>query len=273
MDKKTTISYISNITGIEIDELMNVLVLCDEERLSAIEKVLDNKDAHRYLWNNIWLPREMTRERVIDYEGFNAYPKFKDFLKARLDAYYKIDDGEYIHKEFSSERLQYIPVYTMSDREIAYKLDDDDWKLFFINKKLYEEAADDPFGFLKNDLNNFCIIDKETKSQVGIIHINANYPTKRDWCISYIIAKEYRGRGYAQEAVKKVIQMARNKHFFGVTPTRYADVYKKNNNCRSIIGTTFDSNIKSQKVLERCGFQRTTQFSVDDCVTYIYNVK
>lgn len=273
MDKKATESYIKNSTGMEINDLMNALYWHDEYYLTAVEAVLDNKDVYRYVWNNLYLPYEVAHERVINYEEFNTYPRFKEFLKARLDAYYKIDDGEYVHKEFSSERLQYIPAYKMKDREIALKLDDEDWKLFFINKKLYEEAADDPFGFLKNNINNFCIIDKETKGQVGIIHINASYPTKRDWSVSYIIAKEYRGRGYAQETVKAVIQMVKNKHLFGIIKTRYSDVYKKNNNCKSIIGTTFDSNIKSQNVLERCGFQRTTQFNVDDCVTYIYTIK
>lgn len=273
MDKKATEFYIKKSTGIQVNDLMNALYRRDEYYFMVIETALDNKDVYRYVWNNLNLPYEVVHERVINYEEFNSYPKFKEFLKARLDAYYEIDDGEYVHKEFSSERLQYIPAYKMRNREIACKLDDEDWKLYFINKKLYEEAADDPFGFMKKDLNNFCIIDKETESQVGIVGINTNYPTKAVWSISYIIAKEHRGRGYAQETVKTLLQMARNKHFFGITPTRYADVYKKNNNCKSIIGTTFDSNIKSQNILERCGFQRTTQFSVDDCVTYIYTIK
>ena len=273
MDKRTTKKYIKKVTGIEAESLTEFLRNRDMWMLEYIENIIENKDVHRYIWNNIDLPREMTRERIVNFEEFDKYPKFKELLKGRLQAYWDVDDDEYIYKEFSSERLKYIPVYTMRGREIADKLDDDDWKLFFINKKLYEEAAGDPFDFMKNALNNFCIIDKETKSQVGIVYINPNYPTKRDWSISYIIAKEYRGKGYAQEAVKTVIQMARNKQIFGITPTRYTDVYKEHNNCRSIIGTTFDSNIKSQNVLEKCGFQRTTQFSIDDCITYIYTIK
>lgn len=67
--------------------------------------------------------------------------------------------------------------------------------------------------------------------------------------------------------------MTKDKHFFGLFNTRYTDVYKKHNNCRSIIGTTFDSNTKSKNVLERCEFQRTIQFNVEDCITYIYTMK
>jgi len=273
MDKRATKKYIKTVTGIEAESLTKFLRNRDMWMLEYIENIIDNKDVYRYVWNNLDLPYEMTYECVVDYEEFSNYPKFKEFLEARLDAYYKIDDGFYSHKEFSSERLEYIPTYNMREREIYYKLDDEDWKSYFVNKKLYEEAISDPFGFMRKNLNNFCIIDKETKCQVGIVEINPDYPTKRDWNISYMIVKEYRGKGYAQEAVNAVIQMQKNKHFFGITSTRYVDVYKKHNNCRSITGTVFKENVKSQNVLEKCGFKRTNQFSIDDCYTYIYKLK
>ena len=270
MDKKQTMAYIKNLTGEDTEIVMECL-LADKNDffLKTIEDVLQNRDVYRYVWNNLYLPFEMIESRIVDYDAFSNYPKFREFLEKRFEAYLKIDDGEYVHKEFSSERLKYIPFFNMTDNQLSEKLDYNDWKSFYIDDdvityNIYDKQHD--------KLNNFCIIEKDTENRVGILAIDTNKPTVRDWNIAYMIAKEYRGRGYAQESVNAMIEAVKNKHIFGIKNTLFKDVYKKITNCKNIVGVVRSENVDSQRVLERCGFYNTTKFERDGFVTYILNV-
>lgn len=134
MDKKQTMAYIKNLTGEDTEIVMECL-LADKNDffLKTIEDVLQNRDVYRYVWNNLYLPFEMIESRIVDYDAFSNYPKFREFLEKRFEAYLKIDDGEYVHKEFSSERLKYIPFFNMTDNQLSEKLDYNDWKSFYID--------------------------------------------------------------------------------------------------------------------------------------------
>ncbi len=265
MNKKQTMAYIKALTGVDADTLMFALLIDKGDHLKNIEYALHNKDVYRYVWNNLYFPRE---NRVMDYDEFSDYPKLCELLKKRLEAYWKYADREYAHKEFSSERLKFIPFLDITDNELGEKLHYDDWKSFY-KEDLVER---NPYKSLHNKLNHFCVVEKNTENRVGIVAINTDIPTDKDWNIGYMIAKVYRKRGYAQESVKAVIEAVKNKHIFGIKNTLFEDVYKINTNCKNLVGVVRDENVDSQKVLERCGFHKTTEFKRDGFVTYIFNL-
>ena len=270
MNQTATMKYIDSITKYGSVYLSYILVnTFKHEDFQEVERILDNKDVYRYFWNNLALPYDMTYERIVDYDEFNNYPKFREFLKKRLEAYWKIDDDEYVHKEFSSERLKYIPFYYIKDYQLEEKFSYDDWKSFYIEDVV---IPSDVYVSLRNKMNHFCIIEKDTESRVGILTIHADLPTKKDWNIGYMVAKEYRGKGYAREAVNAMIEAIKNQHIFGLTGTYFKDVYKKYTNCKNIVGVVHCDNIPSQKVLERCGFEKTSKFNKEGFITYIYKI-
>lgn len=88
-----------------------------------------------------------------------------------------------------------------------------------------------------NGLISFGIFEKATGKLMGTVgagkHDDLNEPE-----IFYYLLAEYRGYGFASEAVKAVTEWA-----------------LKNYNIPYLIGTVAVDNVKSQHVLERCGYQ------------------
>ena len=86
-------------------------------------------------------------------------------------------------------------------------------------------------------LSSFGIFEKATGKLMGTVgagkHDDLNEPE-----IFYYLSAEYRGYGFASEAVKAVTEWA-----------------LKNYNIPYLIGTVAVDNVKSQHVLERCGYQ------------------
>lgn len=90
---------------------------------------------------------------------------------------------------------------------------------------------------IKEGLLSYGMFNKDTKHLMGSIgvgrHDDLNEPE-----IFYYILPEYRGKGYTTEAAMAITQWA-----FETFDIPY------------LIGTASVDNIKSQKVLERCGYQ------------------
>lgn len=88
-----------------------------------------------------------------------------------------------------------------------------------------------------NGLISFGIFEKATGKLMGTVgagkHDDLNEPE-----IFYYLLAEYRGYGFASEAVKAVTEWALKKY-----------------NIPYLIGTVAVDNVKSQHVLERCGYQ------------------
>ena len=88
-----------------------------------------------------------------------------------------------------------------------------------------------------NGLISFGMFDKQSKKLVGTIGVG-KHDDLHEPEIFYYLLPEYRGYGFATEAVKAV-----TKWVF------------ENYNIPYIIGTVSTDNVKSQHVLERCGYQ------------------
>lgn len=89
---------------------------------------------------------------------------------------------------------------------------------------------------IKDGLLSYGMFSKETKHLLGSIGIG-RHDDLHEPEIFYFLLPQYRGQGYTTEAAKAIIQWA-----FKTFDIPY------------LIGTATVDNIKSQKVLERCGF-------------------
>lgn len=90
---------------------------------------------------------------------------------------------------------------------------------------------------IRNGLLSFGIFDKQTGKFIGTIGVG-DHDDLHEPEIFYTLLPEYQGHGYATEAAKEVTQWALD----------YFDI-------PYLIGTAGVDNIKSQHVLERCGYQ------------------
>ncbi len=103
----------------------------------------------------------------------------------------------------------------------------------FLNWLISQYAAMD----IINGLISFGVFDKQSKKLVGTTGAG-KHDDLREPEIFYYLLPEYRGYGYATESVKAVTQWA----------IEHYDI-------QYLIGTVDVENVKSQHVLERCGYQ------------------
>lgn len=104
----------------------------------------------------------------------------------------------------------------------------------FLNWLISQYSAMD----IINGLVSFGIFEKKTGKFIGTVGAGKHDDLHEPEIFYYLLA-EYRGRGFASEAVKEVTAWA-----------------LKNYNIPYLIGTVAVDNVKSQRVLERCGYQR-----------------
>lgn len=90
---------------------------------------------------------------------------------------------------------------------------------------------------IMNGLLSFGIFEKQTEKFMGTIGVGKHNDLNESE-IFYNLLTEYRGHGFATEAAKEVTGWA-----------------LKNYDIPYLIGTVALDNIKSQHVLERCGYQ------------------
>lgn len=138
----------------------------------------------------------------------------------------------------------------LTDRLIIRNLHDSDYPEFELTLNEYQKACfHGGRGFLCwlisqytdmdiiNGLISFGMFNKTDGKLIGTIGAG-KHDALQEPEIFYFLLPEYRGQGYATEAVKEV--------------TRWA---LENYNIPYLIGTVEIDNIKSQQVLERCGYQ------------------
>lgn len=76
--------------------------------------------------------------------------------------------------------------------------------------------------------------------------------------VTYYIFKKYRNKGYAKEALNKLIKLAFNNELKCYEKTVREDYYRlKIVNCEMLIAYTDVNNLSSQKLLESCGFEKS----------------
>lgn len=90
---------------------------------------------------------------------------------------------------------------------------------------------------ITNGLLSFGIFERQTEKFIGTIGIG-NHDDLHEPEIFYHLLPEYRGYGFATEAAKEITKWA-----------------LENYNIEYLIGTAAIDNVKSQRVLERCGYQ------------------
>lgn len=103
----------------------------------------------------------------------------------------------------------------------------------FLNWLISQYAAMD----IANGLLSFGIFERQTKQFIGTIGVG-DHDDLHEPEIFYHLLPEHRGHGFATEAAKAMTEWA-----------------LENNAIDYLIGTAGVDNVKSQRVLERCGYQ------------------
>jgi len=141
-----------------------------------------------------------------------------------------------------TERL-IITEFTMDMAEEVHRNSLDENNRRFLPDEVFEtlEEAQETVAFLMSQYNGetgpyvYPVLTKEGEN-IGYVQL---VPQGDEWEIGYHIAEQYTGKGYASEAVKAFLPMAAQMK-----------------NIKVINGIFEKENAASEKVMERCGFER-----------------
>lgn len=119
----------------------------------------------------------------------------------------------------------------MSDEQTC--LDDGGYHAFTKQDEMYQQIME---KFL-NEKHRYMIVEKESNRVVGTVNVMISEDRADVGSIGYVVSPKCRKRGYASEAVKKIIH-----HYF-----EYMQISK-------FLATCFLYNQASARVLEKLGF-------------------
>lgn len=137
-------------------------------------------------------------------------------------------------------------------RKFSIKDADDIFEIVSDRDTCYDDGGYEPFKEKNNEFNElmkkisdeenrFIIEAKGTCKVIGLIHLmKIEERAVSSYEIGYIINKNYRRKGYASEAVEKILQYCFEEE-----------------NIEVITASVFETNVKSAKMLEKLGFIKT----------------
>lgn len=242
-----------------------------EEIINNLTKE-ENEEINDWLWDNIKF------KPAYDLEVGVLNDKSKEIVKVIYDAFMnwhnscilfadKYENHVYlgINDKIVSDRLVLVNTdeyERMIDGTLVDELAEqielaDDFEAFYTREKPTNLKK----GLLLNTYipNGFVIFDRYTEKFVGFINvrnIHLDNVHQLDVCeLSYYIYQEYRGKGYATDAVKLVVDAYFDERLkqYVITDKKYIlDVV--NNKARCIKIYCNSTNLASKKVAEKCGF-------------------
>ena len=174
---------------------------------------------------------------------------------------FTIDCGEILLREFRTEDVD--AIYELTSQSEVYEFLPDwrstreqrlDWVTNYEipdNKEFLANIPSIGEGWLK-----LGIILKETEEFIGFcntgIKDELSEPNRE---VAYAISKRYRNKGYTTQAVKGLV-----KYLF------------ENTDVEHLNAVVLPRNVASNKVIAKCGFQRTENVEIEDQLHYRYTI-
>ena len=224
--------------------------------LKAFKALFNAKDESFkiVLWNTI---RHTVKTNKPYKKDFTA--EEYEFLVRALDAGDNHIKTTNVNKPIATARLILRPVERGDKKLFAYHFKNDGD--FFIYSG-YEPTAKWLKAFSdRRGQVYFTIEEKKTKEVIGFIGIDPHEQPATGW-IEYYIFKDYRKKGYCNEAVTALIDKALNgKLYLPSTETVWRYVYnRKVLKLNAIRAWISEMNIPSIKAIESCGFSYEATF-------------
>lgn len=215
-------------------------------------------EAHVFLWNEMWTyfsddpkldEKDYSKEELEFIRSINKF--YIQECKKHGEGY---SDIRNINKPIESSRLIIKPY----DADLNSK-----YVVFLINNpKEFETFYGKEFN--KEDIPHYC--GQKTRKLSFAITTKEGYfigsvalELMRCDCLynlEYFIMPEYRHKGYAFEAVSRIIDAAQNKSLYILDETIRYGVYEvKDANIRCIEARTSIDNYPSKALLKKCGFE------------------
>jgi len=126
--------------------------------------------------------------------------------------------------------------------------DEDVRKNSFSCKKISLQDHKKWFENKMNDANYHILFYVEEEKYIGLVRLAI---VGENAIISYLISKDYRGKGYGKSMIKKLEQYV-----------------KENNLAKHLIAEVKHSNVASQRIFEKLGYIKVTE---EDMISYIKN--
>lgn len=219
-------------------------------------------EARIYLWNNIALSslfddiyknierNDFTKEEFAFFENINN--TFKE-LKTK---YNEIYNGVInINGAFETERLVLKPCDVSSNnimREYCKKNLNQFKDLYKIDNFNENEL---PVGVGYSSKLKFSIFLKDSNELIGTIDLD-DCICEVKYVLKVFIFDKFRGKGYATEASKAIVNKAMKKELSFLDDTIRHYVYKKVTlDIKCIEAVVDENNVAANKVLEKCGFK------------------
>lgn len=221
-------------------------------------------EARIYLWNNIAISSlfddiyENIERNDLTKEEFAFFENINNTFKELKTKYNEIYNGVInINGAFETERLVLKPCDESSNnimREYCkknlnqfkdlYKIDN------FNENKL-------PVGVGCSSKLKFSIFLKDSNELIGTIDLD-DCICEVKYVLKVFIFDKFRGKGYATEASKAIVNKAMKKELFFLDDTIRHYVYEKVPlDIMCIEAVADENNVAANKVLEKCGFKLT----------------
>ena len=230
-----------------------------KEQLKLFRKAFKSKDKDikDALWNSTFTydleEKDFRKDELAFIKEKKASEKFTAENCFNFDYLYSN-----INSEFETERLILKPSKVEQDKETKEHLKhfkkDGDFEMYTATKYSERYAKHIMIHFQ----NSFMLYRKDTNELIGHIGIKAVNPTTKVGEVTYYLFKEHRHQGYANEAIKKIIELAFTTKLKCLKETIREDKYiKAKNKIELITAKTRADNYPSQRLLENNGFIKT----------------
>ncbi len=228
----------------------------NKEYLNKFHYIFKTGEGKIFLWNNyIFLDIDYTNLNKEDFnnEELNFFKEMKSVKENNVKKYgFEVCESININKEIETERLILKPFNNELENEYN--------NYILNNKGVFEnyyqmDYVDRCINMIFRPLM-FAITSKDNNEFIGSIGFNS----KNDclYYVEYLIKLKYRKRGYAKEALLKLIDKIKSKELKVLLPTCKELIYDEiSPDIKCLAITTEQSNISSQALAKSAGFIKT----------------
>ncbi|RIA77913.1 RimJ/RimL family protein N-acetyltransferase [Anaeroplasma bactoclasticum] len=222
-----------------------------------------------YLWNEVWdsiICREFDPPTIYREDFTKEQLAFIDEILSTNEQNKKVYGENYlynrniditmnINKPTVLERIRLSRFESKLNLKYLefFRNNPEEYEMYYLND--YDEYFLDRFCSQLHKNLSFAILDDFTNEFYGVISLSS---VRNDslYNIECFIFPEYRGNGYAKEAVKGLLTKAINKELYILLETiRKGIVEKEVANIKCIEAKIQTDNLPSQKLVESCGFK------------------
>lgn len=240
MNKELALKNLRSLLNLKNDEMpvFNLTKNNNDNYKASVENinvVLDENEPNsvEYLWNNLImpLPYEIDDEFTDASKGFlqSYITKRSEWIENSILFHQEdlsLNVLKNINKPIEGEKVILKPAVS-GQESLYYKHLIEDGDFFYYTMIPLEKGNPKLLSYNLLHPYSFAIEDKITKNDIGVIGLR---PLRKDALLndklgaavlSYYIYKEYRGNGFAKEAVKLIVDAYFNEELYGLTITDY----------------------------------------------------